>query len=154
MNKLIFNSIAEFKEIKNTSLPKGSWFTITQQMINDFAASTGDEQWIHIDEAKAKQFSPFKKTVAHGFMSVAMLSNKLEEVVAIKSLKMSLNYGVNNLRFPSPVPVDSELRLVSAVKSIEDYKDTGIKVTFDCAMEIKGHEKPACVAEFIALMFE
>lgn len=154
MNKLTFNSISEFKTIEGKSLPNGEWFTITQQMINDFAASTGDKQWIHVDEAKAKQFSPFKRTVAHGFMSVAMLSNKLEEIVAIKSVNIKLNYGVDNLRFPNPVPVDSELRLVSAVKSIEDYKDTGIKVTFDCAMEIKGQEKPACVAEFMALMFE
>lgn len=153
MNKLVFNSITEFKEIEGNTLPNGQWFTITQQMINDFAASTGDEQWIHVDEAKAKQFSPFKKTVAHGFMSVAMLSKELEEVLVIKGINLKLNYGVDNLRFPNPVPVNSELRLVSAVKNIEDYKDNGIKVTFDCKMEIKGQHKPACVAEFIALMF-
>lgn len=154
MDKLTFNSIAELKTIEGESLPIGEWFTITQQMIHDFAEATGDKQWIHVDEEKAKQFSPFKKTVAHGFMSVAMLSKKLEEILEIKSVKMSLNYGMNNVRFPNAVPVDTELRLVSAVKSIENYKENGVKATFDCKMEIKGQEKPACVAQFIVLMFE
>lgn len=154
MSKLTFNTISEFKTIEGQSLPNGEWFMITQQMINDFAESTGDKQWIHTDEEKAKQFSPFKKTVAHGFMSVAMLSKKLEEILEIKSVKMGLNYGIDNVRFPNPVPVGSELRLISNVKQVEDYQPNGIKITFDCKMEIRGQEKPACIAQFIALMFE
>ena len=135
-------------------LPDGSWYTINQQMINDFANATLDKQWIHVDEARAKAASPFKSTVAHGFMSVAMISKMLEEAFAIKSIKMGLNYGLNKVRFPNPVPVNSELRMLSSVKEIETLGDNGIKVTFNCTIEIKGQEKPACAAEFLAALFE
>lgn len=135
-------------------LPDGDWYTIDQQMINDFANATLDKQWIHVDEERAKKDSPFKSTVAHGFMSVAMISKMLEEAFSINSIKMGLNYGLNKVRFPSPVPVNSELRMLSSVKEIEVLGDNGIKVTFNCTIEIKGHEKPACVAEFLAALFE
>lgn len=153
MDKLVFESLSDFKSMKGKELPVGQWFTVTQEMITNFAEATLDKQWIHIDEAKAKLYSPFKSTVAHGFMSVALLSKKLEDVIEIKSVKMGLNYGVNKVRFPNPVPVNSELRLVSSVKEIEDMPN-GLKITFNCTMEIKNQEKPACVAEFLAVMFE
>jgi acyl dehydratase len=123
-------------------------------MINDFANATLDKQWIHIDEERAKKESPFKSTIAHGFMSVAMMSKMLEELFVVKSLKMSLNYGLNKVRFPNPVPVNSELRMLSSVKEIEDLTNNGIKVTFTCTIEIKEEEKPACVAEFVVALFE
>lgn len=123
-------------------------------MINDFANATLDKQWIHVDEKRAAQESPFKSTVAHGFMSVAMISRMLEETFSIKSIKMGLNYGLNKVRFPNPVPVNSELRMLSSVKEIESLANNGIKVTFACVIEIKGQEKPACVAEFLAALFE
>lgn len=135
-------------------LPEGNWYTITQQMIDDFANSTLDKQWIHVDEERAKKESPFKSTVAHGFMSVAMISRMLEEAFAIKSIKMGLNYGLNKVRFPNPVPVNSELRMLSSIKEIEDLRNRGVKVTFNCTIEIKGQEKPACVAEFLVALFE
>lgn len=135
-------------------LPDGDWYTIDQQMINDFANATLDKQWIHVDEERAKKDSPFKSTVAHGFMSVAMISKMLEEAFSINSIKMGLNYGLNKVRFPSPVPVNSELRMLSSVKEIEVLGDNGIKVTFNCTIEIKGQEKPACAAEFLAALFE
>lgn len=154
MNRLVFNSINDFRTMKGKSFPDGNWYTVTQEMINHFAEATLDKQWIHVDEARAEKESPFKSTVAHGFMSVSMLSKLLEEVFAIKSIKMGLNYGLNKVRFPNPVPVNSELRLISSVKEIEDLSNNGIKVIFSCTVEIKGLEKPACVAEFIAALFE
>ena len=154
MTPLIFNSIEEFRAMEGKPLPDGQWYTVTQQMINDFANATLDKQWIHIDEKRAEKESPFKSTVAHGFMSVSMLSKLLEDVFSIKSLQMGLNYGLNKVRFPNPVPVNSELRLLSSVKEIENLGDNGIKVTFLCTVAIKGQEKQACVAEFIAALFE
>lgn len=154
MNKLIFDTITDFKSQEGKDLPIGNWYTVTQEMINYFAEATLDKQWIHIDEDRAEKESPFKSTVAHGFMSVSMLSKLLEEVFAIKSIKMGLNYGLNKVRFPNPVPVNSQLRLISSVKQIESLSNNGIKVTFLCSVEIKGQEKPACVAEFIAALFE
>lgn len=136
----------EFKTMLGKELPKGEWYTITQVMINDFANATLDKQWIHIDKERAKKELPFKSTVAHGFMSVAMISRMLEEAFTIKSVKIGLNYGLNKVCFPNPIPVNSELRMLSSVKEIEPLTNNGIKITFNCTIEIRGQEKPACVA--------
>ena len=154
MKPLVFKDFSEFKTMIGKELPTGNWYTITQQMINDFANATLDKQWIHVDEERAAKESPFKKTVAHGFMSVAMISKLLEEAFLIKSVKMGLNYGLNKVRFPNPVPVNSDLRMHTSVKEIEELANNGIKVTFTCTIEIKGQEKPACVAEFLAALYE
>jgi acyl dehydratase len=154
MKALEFTNIEDFRSMIGKQLPQGNWYTINQQMINDFANATLDKQWIHVDEKRAEKESPFKSTIAHGFMSVAMISKLLEESFLIKSLKMGLNYGLNKVRFPNPVPVNSQLRMTSTVQEIADISDKGVKVTFSCVIEIKGQEKPACVAEFIAAFFE
>ena len=154
MKTLIFENINDFNTMIGRDLPAGNWYTVNQEMINDFANATLDKQWIHVDEKRAAQESPFKSTVAHGFMSVAMISRMLEEAFFIKSIKMGLNYGLNKVRFPNPVPVNSELRMLSSIKEIESLANNGIKVTFTCIIEIKGQEKPACVAEFLAALFE
>ncbi|MEN8702972.1 MAG: MaoC family dehydratase [Polaribacter sp.] len=149
-----FKNFEAFKKMLGKELPMGNWYIITQEMINDFSNATLDKQWIHIDEDRSKKESPFKSTIAHGFMSVAMISKMLEEAFTIKSVKMGLNYGLNKVRFPNPVPVNSELRMLSSVKEIEPLTNNGIKVTFNCIIEIKGQDKPACVAEFLAALFE
>ena len=154
MKPLEFTNFEDFKMMIGKELPVGNWYTITQQMINGFANATLDKQWIHIDEKRAEKDSPFKSTVAHGFMSVAMISRMLEETFVIKSVKMGLNYGLNKVRFPNPVPVNSKLRIHSSIKAIEDLKNNGIKITFTCTIEIKNHQKPACVAEFLVALFE
>ena len=154
MKPLVFENFSEFKLMIDKQLPTGSWYKISQQMINDFANATLDKQWIHIDEKRAAKESPFKSTVAHGFMSVSMISKLLEESFSIKSVKMGLNYGLNKVRFPNPVLVNSELRMHTTVQEIEDLANNGIKVTFSCTIEIKGQKKPACVAEFLAALFE
>jgi acyl dehydratase len=154
MQTLEFKDFSEFRLMIGKDLPTGDWYTVTQQMINDFANATLDKQWIHVDEERAAKESPFKSTVAHGFMSVAMISKMLEEAFTIKSVKMGLNYGLNKVRFPNPVPVNSELRMFTTIKEIEELANNGIKVTFNCVIEIKGQEKPACVAEFLAALFE
>ena len=154
MKSLEFTNFEDFKKIRGKQLPVGDWYTITQQMIDDFANATLDKQWIHVDEKRAAKESPFKSTIAHGFMSVAMISKLLEDSFSIKSIKMGLNYGLNKVRFPNPVPVNSELRMLTVVKDIEEMSNNGIKVTFSCTIEIKGEDKPACVAEFLAAFFE
>ena len=153
MEALTFENIDAFRKMIGKELPTSDWILVSQQMINDFANATLDKQWVHIDIERAERESPFKNTIAHGFMSVALLSKFLGEIVEIKSIKMGLNYGLNYVRFMNPVPVNSQLRLNSFVKNIEEHT-LGVKVTFSCTVEIKGEEKPACVAEFIALFFE
>jgi len=151
---MVFETISDFKKMIGKELPIGNWYTITQEMITDFANATSDKQWIHVDEARAAKESPFKSTIAHGFMSVSMISKLLEEVFTIQSLKMGLNYGLNKVRFPNAVPVNSQLRMLSKVLDIQPLANNGVKATFSCTLEIKGQEKPACVAEFLAAFYE
>ena len=151
---LQFKNLTEFKSMVGKELPSTEWYTISQQMINDFANATLDKQWIHVDEERAAKESPFKSTVAHGFMSVAMISRMLEGMFSIKSVKMGLNYGLNKVRFPNPVPVNSNLRMLASIKDIEEIENNGIKVTFTFVIEIQGKKKPACYAEFLAVLYE
>lgn len=154
MAKLEIENFEAFRSLEGEAFPAGDWLPVTQEMINDFAKATMDFQWIHVDVEKATKYSPFKKPVAHGFMSLSLLAKLLGDCVRVKSAKMGVNYGLNKVRFPSPVPVDSRLRLTGGVQKIENYGDNGLKITWNCVVEIEGNDKPACVAEFISLMFE
>lgn len=154
MGKLILENFTDFRKLEGNKLPEGDWMPVTQAMINDFAKATGDFQWIHTDVERAKTASPFKKTIAHGFMSVSLLSKMLGELFQVKTAQMGVNYGLNKVRFPSPVVVDSRLRIITTIAKIDDYGDTGLKITWKCTVEIEGAEKPACVAEFLSLLFE
>jgi acyl dehydratase len=154
MTKLIFDDLKEFSTYEGKILPPGEWITITQEMINDFAKATLDFQWIHVDVEKAIQHSPFKRPVAHGFMSISLLSKMLGDLLQVKSVKMGVNYGLNKVRFPNAVLVDSKLRLNGKITTIEKYHENGVKITWHCSVEIEGAKKPACVAEFISIMFE
>ena len=142
MAQLELENIDSFRELEGKTLPAGDWLTVTQEMI------------IHVDVEKAAKYSPFKKPVAHGFMSLSLLAKLLKDVLLIKSVKMGVNYGLNKVRFPSPVLVDSRLRLISTIQKIENYGDNGVKITWNCVVETDESNKPACVAEFISLMFE
>lgn len=153
MEALHFKDLTEFKGMVGKELPYSDWLTVTQEMINDFANATLDKQWVHVDEERAAKESPFKSTIAHGFMSLSLVSKMLEDLIAIDSVKMGLNYGLNYVRFPHPVPVNSKLQMQAVIKDIEDQAE-GVKITFQCKVVIKGFEKPACVAEFLAMMFE
>ena len=149
--------IKDFNELKTwvgKELPSGNWLTITQEMINDFAKATQDFQWLHVDLEKIKKYSPFKKPIAHGFMSVALLSKLLMDLIAVDSSTMGINYGLNKVRFPSPVLVDSQIQIQGKISHIEAYGENGIKITWNCSVAIRDNDKPACVAEFISLMFE
>jgi acyl dehydratase len=154
MAKLVFDNLKEFSANEGKTFAPGEWIIITQEMINDFAKATLDFQWIHVDVEKAIKYSPFKKPVAHGFMSVSLLSKMLGDLLQVKSVKMGVNYGLNKVRFPNAVLVDSKLRLNSKIAAIEAYPVNGVKVTWQCSVEIEGADKPACVAEFISIMFE
>ena len=153
MATLELKDFDELKDWVGKEFPKGEWLTVTQEMINDFAKATLDFQWIHVDVEKATKYSPFKKPVAHGFLSLSLLSKMLGDMISVKSVQMGVNYGLNKVRFPSPVLVDSRIRLTGGVQQIEPYGDNGVRVTWACSVEIENQEKPACVAEFISLMF-
>jgi acyl dehydratase len=154
MAKLILKDFTAFRALEGKTLPEGDWTPVTQEMIDDFAKATGDHQWIHTDVEKARKHSPFKTTIAHGFLTVSLLSKLLGDLIVVESVSMGVNYGLNKVRFPSPVPSGSRVRLLVNVALIEPYGKNGLKITWECTLELEGSPKPACAAEFVSLMFE
>jgi acyl dehydratase len=119
-------------------------------MIDEFARLTGDEQWIHVDAERAKRESPFGVAVAHGFLTLAMLSRLVREAVTVESAhRVSINYGFNRVRFLSPVPAGSRIRARVAVAAAREIEHRAIEIVWNVTVEIEGREKPAAVAEWI-----
>ena len=145
--------IAELKASTDLQITS-EWFTVNQELVNQFAECTKDYQWIHIDPERAAKESPFGGAIAHGFYSLSLIPMFMEKSVAIESAKMGVNYGLNKVRFPHHVPVGSNLRCHTSIKSVEDQPSGGVKITWLCSIEIEGVEKPACVAEMLSLLFE
>jgi acyl dehydratase len=129
------------------TLGTSSWWTITQQQVNAFADATGDHQWIHVDPERAKD-GPFGTTIAHGFMELGMAVGMLFEVVEVTGAGMILNYGVNRVRFPSPLPVGSKIRATVEIAAVEEVPD-GVQVTYRVTVVAEGAAKPCCVADIL-----
>jgi acyl dehydratase len=127
------------------------WITVDQAMIDAFAKATGDHQWIHIDPARAAK-GPFGTTIAHGFLTLSLLPQMAETALAFDDVRMSLNYGLNRVRFPAPVPVGSRLRGHFKLVGFEPI-DGGAQVTTEVTMQREGSDKPVCVAESVARRF-
>ena len=127
----------------------GEWIEISQERINQFADATEDHQWIHIDSERAAKESPFKTTIGHGFLSLSMLSKMSYETVRVKGdFKMGINYGLNRVRFPAPVPAGSRLRGRFTVQAFDEH-EWGIQTTWGVTVEIEGVPKPCVAAEWI-----
>ncbi|HZZ10737.1 MAG TPA: MaoC family dehydratase [Paraburkholderia sp.] len=124
------------------------WLTVDQASVDRFAQATGDHQWIHTDPERARRESPFGGPVAHGFMTLSLIPALLDKTVTIRQ-RMGLNYGLNRVRFTSPVLVGSLLRARFAAASIEDVDNAGVQVVWNVTLERQGSERPVCVAEFI-----
>jgi acyl dehydratase len=128
-------------------LGHSDWLEITQDRVNTFAEATGDHQWIHVDVEKAKK-GPFGGPIAHGYLTLSLLPMMLGQTVHVTGFSMGINYGLNKLRFPSPVPVGSKLRVGAKMLNLEEIAG-GVQLTYECTFEIEGNEKPACVAEVL-----
>lgn len=151
-NKLIIYGKDAIENHIGKSVGPGNWITITQKMINDFAATTQDFQWVHVDEAKAAQFLPDGRTLAHGYLTMSLVSYLLTELFELKKVQSYYNYGFNKVRFISPVRVNDQIRLTATLHSIEKLSTGSVKLFLHCMIEIKGVEKPAYVAEIISVI--
>lgn len=132
---------------QDLDLGASSWLVVTQQDVDMFAEATKDHQWIHVDPERAAK-GPFGGTIAHGYMSLALVIPLWNELLQVDNVGMAVNYGLNRLRFPAPVPVGSRVRLAGRLASANEVKG-GIEVVADLAMEVEGSEKPALVAEAV-----
>ena len=139
------NGVDELKALVGQHLGSSDWHEITQERVNLFAEATGDHQWIHVDPVRAKD-GPFGGTIAHGYLTMSLGPVLMPEVVTVTGFSLALNYGLNKLRFPSPVPVGSKLRLSVELADVEDVPG-GVQSTYRMTFEVDGQDKPACVAE-------
>jgi len=147
----IFNGFDEIKAAVGTEIGASDWFEITQDRINKFAEATCDEQWIHVDLDRARQEMPGGKTIAHGLLSLSLAPMFVRSVMRVNGLKNTLNYGADRIRYISPVPAGSKLRGRVTIAEAEDVPPDGLRVNYHLVIEIEGGQRPACVAELIAL---
>ena len=146
----VFSNVAEFTAAKGEELGHSDWHDVTQEQVNTFADATGDHQWIHVDLERAAA-GPFGGPIAHGFLTLAMLPVLTQEIYQIEHLTMAVNYGLDRVRFPSPVPVGARIR---AAATLRDVKETSLgqlcysRVT----IEVEGQSKAACIADTVTLL--
>ncbi len=146
-----FESLAELRGAVGEHLGYGAWRTVDQAQINAFADATGDHQWIHVDAERASK-GPFGTTIAHGFLVLSLLPQLAGEVYRVAGVQMGINYGLNRVRFPAPVPAGSELRGGVRLLSTEDVPG-GVQVVAEVSVELRGGTKPCCVAESVSRLY-
>lgn len=136
------------KALVGTELGRSRWFEIGQDRIATFADATDDHQWIHIDPERAARESPFGTTVAHGFLTLSLLPSMLADVLVMVDAKLVVNYGLNKVRFPAPVPAGSRVRAAIVLAALDEEAGAS-QLTLDVTVEREGGTKPVCVAEFL-----
>jgi acyl dehydratase len=148
-----FESLIQLSEMVGQEIGLSNHFQITQDRVNAFAKATMDEQWIHTQPEMAALHSPYKATIAHGYLTQSLLPFLISQVFTVSSVKMAVNYGSDKIRFMSPVLVDSSIYVAVKLIAAESI-DHGMRVKTECTVHIVDREKPACVAELITLMYE
>ena len=146
----VITSAEEARALVGTELGIGSWVSIDQQRINDFADVTGDHQWIHVDVERAKAESPYGAPIAHGFLTLSLIPALSKDNFRFGNAKLAINYGLNKVRFLAAVPVDSRIRVRSELTDVTEVDASTVNVTVRHTVEIDGSDKPAAVAEMIA----
>ena len=150
----VIEGIEELKTLIGQEVGASDWFEVTQSRINDFADATEDHQWIHIDVDRAKTDSPFHTTIAHGFLTLSLLPHLASQAVKVQGdFKMGINYGLNRLRFVSPVATGSRVRARFTLQAVEDVSG-GNQITWSVTVDTEGGQKPALVAEWLVRYYE
>ncbi len=145
----VFETLQDVAQCVGQEVAVSDWVTITQEQINLFADATGDHQWIHVDPDRARD-GPFGTTIAHGFLTLSLLPKFMEGSLRVEQNRMSINYGLNRVRFMAPVPVNSRLRARLTLLRCEPIDQDGFQQTWQVQIEREGSEKPVCVAETMA----
>jgi len=149
MPAFVVETTEALKKFVGKEVAVSDWMVVTQERINAFAEATGDRQWIHLDAERAKRESPYGTTIAHGFLTLSLLSHLLKMAIEVRSgARLTVNYGLNRVRFPSPVRVGSRVRGRFTLSSWKELADAQ-EAVFACTVESEGSDKPCCVAEWI-----
>ena len=142
----------ELKAAEGEVLGTSEWHEVTQDAINDFADVPGDHQWIHVDPERAKD-TPFGGTIAHGYYTLSLAPMLTDEVLKMDGFAMAINYGLNKVRFPAPVPVDSKVRMRARLAELEEIQG-GAQMIMELTFEREGGDKPVCVAQSVVRVYE
>ena len=145
------SGLDELKRAEGEELGVSDWHEVTQQAIDAFADVTGDHQWIHVDVERAKD-TPFGGTIAHGYYTLALAPMLTEQIFALEGFAFAVNYGLDRVRFPAPVPVGSRVRMRAKLAKLEDVPG-GAQLTVEATFEVEGGSKPACVAQTLARVY-
>lgn len=145
----VFNSYSEVAACIGQEVAVTDWMEVTQAQINLFAEATGDHQWIHIDVERAAK-GPFGSTIAHGYLTLSLLPRLMQSAFKVEGAKMGVNYGLNRVRFPSPVPAGSRLRGRIKLLGCDPLPPDGVQLTWEVTVEREGSDKPVCVAESLS----
>lgn len=149
----VIEGIDELRTLVGQEVGVSEWFTMGQDRIGAFADTTEDRQWIHLDRDRALRESPYRSTIAHGFLTLSMLSEFSREAVDIRGeFKMRINYGLNRVRFPAPVPSGARIRGKFTLAAVEDF-DGGVQVVWNAVVEVEGGTKPAVAAEWLTRLY-
>jgi acyl dehydratase len=149
----VFDGFEDIKSAVGIEIGASEWIEITQDRINRFAEATCDEQWIHVDQERVKKELPGGRTIAHGLLSLSLAPMFIRSVIGLKGLRNTLNYGADRIRYLSPVPAGSRIRGRTTIAEANDVPPDGLRVNYHMVIEIEGSERPACVAELIALHY-
>lgn len=147
-----FQTLQDLAACVGQEVAVSDWITVTQAQVNQFAEATGDHQWIHVDVEKAKA-GPFGAPIAHGFLTLSLLPRIFESTIVVVELRMGVNYGLNRVRFISPVPVGSRVRGRMKLLSSEPIENNGVQMVWETTIELEGAKKPACIAETVVRQY-
>lgn len=147
----IFTSVDELKAAIGEDLGTTGWLEVDQKRIDLFADATGDHQWIHVDPVRAAQ-GPFGSTIAHGYLTLSLIPSFTPELLRVEGVRMGVNYGVNKVRFPAPVPVGSRLRASGRISDVSEVPG-GAQLVVGITVEREGGDKPVCVAETVVRLY-
>jgi acyl dehydratase len=149
MAPVVLEDVRALKEFVGREIGVTGWLSLGQKRIVQFAEATEDRQWIHLDRERARRESPYGATIAHGFLTLSLVSYFVREALQIRGgVRMAVNYGLNRVRFPSPVRSDSKIRARIAVRTLKELADA-VEVTFDVTIENEDSDKPCCIAEWV-----
>jgi acyl dehydratase len=152
MSTATTTTLAELPSFKGQTLGVSDWFEITQGRVNTFADATDDHQWIHVDVERAKAESPFRGPIGHGFLTLSLFVPMWSQILKVTDVRMGVNYGLNKVRFPAPVPVGSRIRLTATLVDVEKFRG-GLQIVAGGVIEREGGDKPVCVLESVTRLY-
>jgi acyl dehydratase len=149
----VIPDIASLKNYAGKVLGTTDWVTVSQEQIDTFAKATGDHQWIHVDVERAKRESPFEGPIAHGYFTISLAPALLPQLLLVENTSNMVNYGIDKMRLPGPVPAGARVRLTAEIKHVRDIRGGAARVTIGVTFHVEGVSKPCCKADLIFVYF-